>query len=91
MQRNKPFTVNPWFTRLIEKVDGRNHGECSGCHGHLCWACLKVFATPDAAYQHMNDMHGGNGLVDTEEDDKERDRESEPGIDDLFLEIFTTV
>jgi hypothetical protein len=60
----------PKCATLIEKIDGCNHVECSGCHGHLCWECVKVFASPDAAYQHMNDAHGGNGLVDEERDDE---------------------
>jgi hypothetical protein len=60
----------PKCATLIEKVDGCNHVECSGCHGHLCWECVKVFASSEAAYQHMNDAHGGNGLVDEERDDE---------------------
>jgi hypothetical protein len=71
----------PKCATLIEKVDGCNHVECSGCHGHLCWECVKVFASPDAAYQHMNDAHGGNGLVDEERDD-ESELDSDEAEDD---------
>ncbi|KNG48053.1 Zinc finger, C6HC-type [Stemphylium lycopersici] len=68
----------PKCATLIEKVDGCNHVECSGCHGHMCWVCIKVFPQSEAAYQHMNDAHGGNGLVEAENDD-----ESEFDSDDL--------
>jgi LSD1 subclass zinc finger protein len=27
----------PKCATLIEKTDGCNHIECSGCHGHICW------------------------------------------------------
>jgi hypothetical protein len=62
----------PKCATLIEKVDGCNHVECSGCHGHICWECVRVFASSEAAYKHMNDVHGGNGygLVDEEADDE---------------------
>ncbi|KAF1935682.1 hypothetical protein EJ02DRAFT_460159 [Clathrospora elynae] len=66
----------PKCSTLIEKVDGCNHVECYGCHSHICWVCLKVFAQSEAAYQHMNDAHGGNGLVD-EEGDSEFDSDEE--------------
>jgi hypothetical protein len=71
----------PKCATLIEKIDGCNHVECSGCHGHICWACLKVFARSETAYQHMNDAHGGNGLGEGEEDasdfDSDEDESSE--------------
>jgi hypothetical protein len=39
----------PKCATLIEKVDGCNHIECSGCHGHICWyvvvASLAFFET----------------------------------------------
>lgn len=72
----------PKCATLIEKVDGCNHVECSGCHGHICWVCLKVFAKSDAAYQHMNDAHGGNGLVDEEGEDSEFDSDDDDGDGD---------
>ncbi|CAO2651564.1 Nn.00g041340.m01.CDS01 [Neocucurbitaria sp. VM-36] len=72
----------PKCSTLIEKVDGCNHVECSGCHGHICWVCLKVFASSDAAYQHMNDVHGGNGLVDEEGEDEDSELDSEEEDDD---------
>ncbi|EOA83241.1 hypothetical protein ACJQWK_00167 [Exserohilum turcicum] len=59
----------PKCATLIEKVDGCNHVECSGCHGHICWECVKIFPHSDSAYQHMNDAHGGNGLVEEEDDE----------------------
>jgi hypothetical protein len=89
----------PKCATLIEKVDGCNHVECSGCHVHMCWVCLKVFSLSEAAYQHMNDAHGGNGLVEGEDDedsefdsdedesddnDDELEDESEFDIDDLI-------
>ncbi|KAJ4363523.1 hypothetical protein N0V83_009818 [Neocucurbitaria cava] len=73
----------PKCATLIEKVDGCNHVECSGCHGHICWECLKVFAKSDAVYQHMNDIHGGNGLVDEEGEDEESEIDSEEDEDDV--------
>lgn len=73
----------PKCATLIEKVDGCNHVECSGCHGHMCWVCLKVFPLSEAAYQHMNDAHGGNGLVEGEDDeDSEFDSDEEESDDD---------
>jgi hypothetical protein len=75
----------PKCATLIEKVDGCNHVECSGCHGHICWVCLKVFPLSEAAYQHMNDAHGGNGLVEGEDDDDsdfDSDEEESDGGDD---------
>jgi hypothetical protein len=72
----------PKCATLIEKVDGCNHVECSGCHGHMCWVCLEVFPLSEAAYQHMNDAHGGNGLVEGEEDeDSEFDSDEEESDD----------
>jgi len=62
---------------LIEKVDGCNHVECNVCHGHICWVCLKVFSQMGAVYQHMNDAHGGNGLVEGTDDE-----DSDPDSDD---------
>ena len=62
---------------LIEKVDGCNYVECNGCHGHICWVCLKVFSEVEVVYQHMNDAHGGNGLVEGSDDEI-----SESGSDD---------
>ncbi|KAI4956290.1 hypothetical protein J4E91_000501 [Alternaria rosae] len=73
----------PKCATLIEKVDGCNHVECSGCHGHMCWVCLKVFPQSEAAYQHMNDAHGGNGLVEGEDDeDGDSDSDEEESGDD---------
>lgn len=73
----------PKCATLIEKVDGCNHVECSGCHGHMCWVCLKVFPQSEAAYQHMNDAHGGNGLVEGEDDeDSDSDSDEEESGDD---------
>ena len=63
---------------LIEKVDGCNHVECNVCHGHICWVCLKVFSQMGAVYQHMDDAHGGNGLVEgTDDEDSDDDNDDE--------------
>lgn len=72
----------PKCATLIEKVDGCNHVECSGCHGHICWVCVKVFVSSEAAYRHMNDAHGGNGLVDEEGEDEDSELDSEDDDDD---------
>jgi hypothetical protein len=77
----------PKCTTLIEKVDGCNHVECSGCHGHLCWTCMKVFAKSEAAYQHMNDVHGGNGLEETEEEEEDSDTDSDEEYSDSFDDV----
>ncbi|KAF1847450.1 uncharacterized protein K460DRAFT_374509 [Cucurbitaria berberidis CBS 394.84] len=84
----------PKCATLIEKVDGCNHVECSGCHGHICWVCLKVFTRSDAIYQHMNDAHGGNGLVDDGEDedtrhvDLEHNQNSRCSVDYLLMQRY---
>ena len=78
----------PKCATLIEKVDGCNHVECSGCHGHICWVCLKVFTKSEGAYQHMNDVHGGNGLTDTEgEEEDDDDLDEEEDDDSLYGEL----
>ncbi|KAH8724334.1 hypothetical protein GQ44DRAFT_708998 [Phaeosphaeriaceae sp. PMI808] len=81
----------PSCTTLIEKIDGCHHVECSGCHSHICWSCLEVFATSNAAYAHMSGAHGGNGVnavpgeedTDEDDDDDDDDLSEWPGEDDL--------
>ncbi|CAA9963357.1 ariadne ring protein [Pyrenophora teres f. maculata] len=63
----------PKCATLIEKVDGCHHVECSGCHTHMCWECSRVFPRSDIVYQHMNEAHGGNGLVDGEDGDSDEE------------------
>lgn len=67
----------PKCCTLLEKVDGCNHIECSGCHVHICWACLTFFRKPDKCYEHMNLVHGGDGLDDLDDYDSESESESE--------------
>ncbi|KAH7359621.1 hypothetical protein BKA66DRAFT_562258 [Pyrenochaeta sp. MPI-SDFR-AT-0127] len=47
----------------------------------------KVFNKAEAAYQHMNDAHGGNGLVDEEGDDSEFDSEDENDDDGEWEDV----
>ncbi|KAM5366856.1 hypothetical protein ACJZ2D_010308 [Fusarium nematophilum] len=44
----------------IEKTAGCNHMTCLGCSAHICWACMKVFASAGLVYEHMGRMHGGH-------------------------------
>jgi hypothetical protein len=47
----------------MEKIAGCNHMTCVACKAHICWVCMQVFETSDHCYKHMNEKHGGNGLV----------------------------
>ena len=46
----------------IERMAGCNHMMCTGCHTHICWACLATFETSGEVYGHMRTIHGGIGL-----------------------------
>jgi hypothetical protein len=50
----------------IEKDGGCNHMTCAGCHAHICWNCLASFEEPGACYEHLTEVHGGNGLHEQE-------------------------
>lgn len=43
----------------IQKSDGCNHMECKACTAHICWVCMKVFASGQDVYGHMSANHGG--------------------------------
>ncbi|KAI4651516.1 uncharacterized protein J4E78_008208 [Alternaria triticimaculans] len=73
---------------LIEKVEGCNHVECNGCHGHICWVCLKVFSEVEVVYQHMNDAHGGNGLVEGSDDEISESGSDEWEDEDDFVDLI---
>ncbi|OIW25777.1 hypothetical protein CONLIGDRAFT_621675 [Coniochaeta ligniaria NRRL 30616] len=45
----------------IEKSFGCNHMSCP-CGAHICWVCLKTFATGGPVYDHMQREHGGIGI-----------------------------
>ncbi|SMR58482.1 unnamed protein product [Zymoseptoria tritici ST99CH_1E4] len=47
----------------IEKDGGCNHIFCLHCKSHICWNCLKIFPTSGECYDHLDLVHGGNGLV----------------------------
>ncbi len=80
----------PMCATLIEKVDGCNHVECGGCHGHICWICLRVFGESDSAYTHMNIVHGGIGVEIEEEleelDNAENEVDGEDELDNVDAE-----
>ncbi|KAL1720039.1 hypothetical protein EV715DRAFT_197704 [Schizophyllum commune] len=44
---------------LVEKTEGCNHMQCSGCQTHFCWRCTQAFPTGQAVYTHMSEAHGG--------------------------------
>ncbi|KAL1732513.1 hypothetical protein EV714DRAFT_206731 [Schizophyllum commune] len=44
---------------LVEKTEGCNHMQCSGCQTHFCWRCTRAFPTGQAVYTHMSEAHGG--------------------------------
>ncbi|KAK3703370.1 hypothetical protein LTR37_014476 [Vermiconidia calcicola] len=43
----------------IEKTEGCNHMTCGGCNIHICWVCMKTFASGPPVYEHMSTEHGG--------------------------------
>ncbi|KAL7938212.1 hypothetical protein V8C35DRAFT_320095 [Trichoderma chlorosporum] len=43
----------------LEKISGCNHMTCTVCKCHICWVCLKTFASGDQVYDHMGKFHGG--------------------------------
>lgn len=45
----------PKCNTTIEKNAGCNHMECSQCKCHMCWMCLRVFATSGEVYDHQRD------------------------------------
>ncbi|CZR68195.1 uncharacterized protein PAC_18094 [Phialocephala subalpina] len=42
----------------IQKNKGCNHMECTNCHAHICWVCMKVFGSGPDCYGHMRKAHG---------------------------------
>ncbi|KAI0912961.1 hypothetical protein F4824DRAFT_439446 [Ustulina deusta] len=59
----------PKCKTTVEKIDGCNHIQCGGCKIHLCWVCLQTFEESRACYVHMNEIHGGIGIDDEDEDE----------------------
>lgn len=51
------------------KVEGCNHMICTGCRAHYCWVCLTECADMGATYRHLEEVHGGNGLEDQEQEE----------------------
>lgn len=41
------------------RIDGCSHMECPACNAHWCWRCLAHFPTPELAYEHLRNVHGG--------------------------------
>lgn len=50
------------------KEEGCNHIICTGCRVHYCWLCLETFNGEGGAYRHLDEVHGGNGLDDEEQE-----------------------
>ena len=48
----------PKCSCTIEKSEGCNHIECTGCGAHICWVCLATFARGSDTYGHMTAEHG---------------------------------
>jgi hypothetical protein len=42
----------------IQKSEGCNHMECKACTAHICWVCMRVFASGQDTYGHMSKEHG---------------------------------
>lgn len=76
----------------IEKDGGCNHMTCPGCHMHICWNCLASFEEPGACYEHLTEVHGGNGLHEQEFDldDPFRDEPAErvlQHLDNMVMDL----
>lgn len=56
----------------IEKTEGCNHMECSGCKTHFCWVCMGQFSAGEI-YEHMGQVHSGIYDTDYETDDADED------------------
>ncbi|KAL1966255.1 hypothetical protein VTN77DRAFT_4608 [Rasamsonia byssochlamydoides] len=63
LKQEKGFKDCPKCKTTMEKTEGCNHMTCPGCQTHVCWVCLKTFATSGPCYDHLNKVHGGIGLV----------------------------
>ena len=50
--------------------------------------CLKVFYEMEAVYQHMNDAHGGNGLVEGSDDEISESGSDEWEDEDDFVDLI---
>ena len=72
----------PKFATPMEKTDGCNHMQRTGCRAHLCWVCLMMFEESGPCYTHMTAAHGGNGLQIEWEDDRQID------FQDRWLALF---
>jgi hypothetical protein len=71
---------------LIEKVEGCNYIECSVCHRHICWECANVISCLGEVYEHINETHKANGLVEEEdysESEFDRDEEVKYGMENV--------
>ncbi|KAH9889184.1 hypothetical protein F4778DRAFT_754329 [Xylariomycetidae sp. FL2044] len=67
-QQNSTNTKDcPKCETTVEKIDGCNHMQCTGCRTHFCWVCLASFEHSGECYEHMTEAHGGNGIEAPEE------------------------
>ena len=41
----------------MEKTDGCNHMQCTGCRAHLCWVCLMIFEESGPCYWFRYPVH----------------------------------